>query len=847
TALSQEFEDIKRIAPESLISMLFRYEEAVAKEDYDEANTLLKRWEELYDTDETTIGKRIDLLFKKQSFQEAIQLIESSFAKYPNNSYFVRLKFSIESKVHKRPEAGISILKKFLEDNFDVPIANLLANEYATLGMGSKAVDIYKRVDEAFPAESGALHQLANYYYVVNEPEKCKGYTDKLLARAPFSAEYWELAGNCAERANNKKEALLCFQKSLHYGPNNYDIRRKIRQLENKPDFATLLPQYDAFDMYKKSDDQVYQGMHDWYYILDEHNTIIYPERNSELITTVIVKVLNEAGIDRWKESSIGYDENTQTLIVEKAEVLKPNGSKVVAEQNGNELVFPNLQIGDGVHVRYRLSNYAFGRMAREFTKPYSFDSYVPSEISRYCLLAPPSIQFQFLNEKHNIAPKITDLENGTLRKYLWESLLDTAIKDQRLMPPTIDVSKVLYISTISDWKEVANWYGDVSGEQAKRDYEVLQLHKTLFPADKTFTETEKARLIYQWIIKNIRYSSVPFRQSGLVPQKAARVIQTKLGDCKDLATLYAALAREAGLEANLVLINTRNEGEKAMMLPSIDFNHCIVKVKADGQFWYLELTNPDLVFGSLPTTDIQAFALEIPYGPDRPVKAEPFALNPSNRVKDFRTEITKMEIKGRDLWAETESLSGGRICGAVRGQFKDLQPAKRTESMQTRMAKLFSNPLTVKELTFKDFGVNTDTMQYKIKYNVKNEVMQIGEMQTLKIPFFNVFFNADAFPEEDRVHPLNYWEYEDTDRYAETLQLTIPAGKQFTEVPKDVQLNFGVMTYSLKYTQPQAGVLQVSREIQTSRDVIPANQYNAFRTFVEAVIAAETRWVAFK
>ena len=61
------------------------------------------------------------------------------------------------------------------------------------------------------------------------------------------------------------------------------------------------------------------------------------------------MKVLNEKGIDLWKEHSLGYNPWRQRLIIEKAEVVKPGGSKFVAKQNDNDLVFTNLAKGDAV------------------------------------------------------------------------------------------------------------------------------------------------------------------------------------------------------------------------------------------------------------------------------------------------------------------------------------------------------------------------------------------------------------------------------------------------------------------------------------------------------------------
>ena len=59
-----------------------------------------------------------------------------------------------------------------------------------------------------------------------------------------------------------------------------------------------------------------------------------------------------------------------------------------------------------------------------------------------------------------------------------------------------------------------------------------------LFEGKENLTDKEKAIIIYNYIVNDIRYSSISFRQSGLIPQKASSVINTKLGDCKDVSTL---------------------------------------------------------------------------------------------------------------------------------------------------------------------------------------------------------------------------------------------------------------------------------------------------------------------
>lgn len=40
---------------------------------------------------------------------------------------------------------------------------------------------------------------------------------------------------------------------------------------------------------------------------------------------------------------------------------------------------------------------------------------------------------------------------------------------------------------------------------------------------DKNYSEEEKIETIYNFITEDIRYSYVPFRQSGLIPEKSTK------------------------------------------------------------------------------------------------------------------------------------------------------------------------------------------------------------------------------------------------------------------------------------------------------------------------------------
>jgi tetratricopeptide (TPR) repeat protein len=846
TELASEFEALKERDPDGLLSLTVQYEQAKNNEHYEEAEKLLNKIVEDYGEDASTLLKRIDLAAKQEKIEELLRRINQAAQAYPEEEDFAMMQYRIATQVEKSNSSGRYVLEQFLKRNDHPVVIGVLAKHQIDYGSPSIGVDLYEKLMKISPQSPSVRVPLYEYYVGKKDYKKAKLYIEQILAQAPYNGYYWNLAGQLAELSGNQAEALKNFHKALHYSPNDHELRKRIRQLENKVDLNTVFPSMDHYALIKKTNPKGKEGQHDWYYIFDEQNTIIYPERNSEMLYSFAAKILNEKGLDYWKESSIGYNPYQQKLIIEKAEAIKPNGSKIVAEQNDNEMVFPNLAIGDVVYVSYRKVSYAYGRMAREYWDHFSLNSWTPVDLSRCSFLVHESIPLKFKAHHFNATPQTQKLPEGyTL--YTWESNAEPAIKDERISPPFMDISKSVFASTIADWSEIATWYSDVSAAQAKPEYEVQKLLKELFPNTQGMSELDKAKKIYTWVVKNIRYSSVPFRQSAYVPQRAAKVIQTRLGDCKDLSTLYATLAREVGLNANLVLVSTRSNGRNAMLLPSVEFNHCIVKVLADAQTWYLELTDSNLPFGSLPNEDLQALALEIPHGGSSLNNKELFVLNPANRVLEQRRNEVQININKRDFEVSVKSINAGTIASGLKSSYKDLSPDKRNESMQSSIASKFSNGVNLKSLNFGNFDTAADTFQYRLNFVIKNEVVQIGELNTFKIPFYSRFVEADAFPEEERQNPVSYWDYEDTDVYAETLAIQIPTGKQFTEIPKDITLKFKEMVYSLKYEQKEPGKLKVAREIKVVRDDIPVQDYPAWRAFVEAILEAEAKYVAYK
>ncbi|MFN0202015.1 MAG: transglutaminase domain-containing protein, partial [Bacteroidia bacterium] len=526
-------------------------------------------------------------------------------------------------------------------------------------------------------------------------------------------------------------------------------------------------------------------------------------------------------------------------------EVIKKSGGKVQAETEGNILVFTNVEPEDVIFIKYKIQSYYYGKIAKNFTAAFGFDSYIPIEYSRYGLLVADKYKFEHKMFNADLTPTIKKVEDFNL--YVWEKRKMAELKSEPFMPELCDIAPTLHISSIPSWQVISDWYSDLAYSKTEEDYEIRAVYETLFEGKKGLNDLAKAQIIYNYIQKNIRYSSIPFRQGSYVPQKAAKTIATQLGDCKDVSSLFVALGKLAGLKTRLVLVNTRDNGLNDLVLPSVGFNHCIAKLTTEGKDYYLELTDNVLPFGSLPPSLYNAAILEIPY-PDEKVTAQLQHLKSDTRTLNETNFTMNISLDKNDLKIKANCLKVGALTSSFRYNLAEKSEEKQKEYVQKRLAENVKNVVSIQNIKF-DNNLNSlgDSISYEVDYTIKNEVIDVGEMSMFRLPIIDVVATLEAFPQETRNFAVEYWEYENIDLYNGSYIISVPAGKTFTDLPADLSLNANGNTYTLKYEKLADNQLKITRKIQTNRNNISPENYPAFKEFIEKLTKAETKYIAFK
>ena len=844
TDLTKEYETIKTKDPDCSYALKGLLNEAATKEDLDEQEKLTARYKTIYGESEYTDMLELNLTAKRNKYDDVVQGVQRLYAKYPDNFELMNLSYTLERNSSKNLAKANEILKAFAKNNYIDKVMVAIANNDFDLGNKEEGYKIYRQRIENYPYSIGFYVDLSELYFAAQDYNNALIWAQKTIEFAPYIGGYWNRLGKIYQALKDEEKAKDAYRKAIYYTPTNYDARKQLRKLDNKKDLFENFDKADAYDLFKKAPKADEFPEDNSIILLNETQRVVYPEGPTEEHSEVVVKVFNQNGIDAWKEYSIGYNRYRQKLIIDKAEVFKKDGSKVQAERNDDYLVFTNLEANDAIHVSYRLENYNTGKLAQHFWEQFNLNFDYPSKTCRYSLLIPANRQFKYEVLSADIKPTVKEVED--MKLYVWELKDQPALKPEAYMPALPDVGAILDISTLPDWKYISNWYSDLSSSLAKSDFEIKETVAELFKNKKGLTDLQKARTIYDFIEANVSYSNVPFMHGPIIPQKASRTLNTKLGDCKDVSTLFVAMCNEVGLKANLILVDTRDNGERHLNLPSVDFNHCIAQLQVAGKTYYIELTDQKLSFSSIPHVDLNSNILFIPRPGDSAATALT-RLNSINRPANNVIRESALKFENSDISLTRKSLKTGMFAAQMRSQYADLGKEKQEKLITQAISSDFTSPPKLLSLSFSDLKPLLDTVSYTYSFTVKNELSEVVGIKIFRLPWSESVRSLDFLALETRKYPFLMWAYNASETTRETMTIEIPKGKTLAEQPKSVTLSCSVADYSLSYTLTAPGQLKAVRQMKFKKDKVLPQDYTAFRDFFNQVAEADSKQLGFK
>lgn len=374
--------------------------------------------------------------------------------------------------------------------------------------------------------------------------------------------------------------------------------------------------------------------------ILGDYGEVEFTRDGMEMTVHHRVKLLSEAAYDDYGTVTIRYDKESQDLARLKAQTLvpRPGGGfdrvkvdkkSFFREEIGEDLearrfTFPALQPGAIVEYSFTIKyEYIF------FMPDWSFQSSEPVLWSEFRVEVPDHYAYTFAY--NNIWPEFYISEQvekkrpgGDITLFRWVMKDMPAIRSEPFMTTPSDYRASLdgqlaqyrrgngtVENTSNTWERLQNTLEDHKsfGKQMKPSGDVRRLSESL--TEGLSAPREKLDALYTYVRDQVEWLG----SRGLFAEEDMdRVLESKQGDRADKAILLIALARAAGLEADPVLISTRDHGRVKQFYPMIrQFNQLLVRVDMGSEALLLDPNASNAPLGMLGWRSLNGAGMLLP------------------------------------------------------------------------------------------------------------------------------------------------------------------------------------------------------------------------------------------
>jgi transglutaminase-like putative cysteine protease/tetratricopeptide (TPR) repeat protein len=309
--------------------------------------------------------------------------------------------------------------------------------------------------------------------------------------------------------------------------------------------------------------------------------------------TEAVVHIQSQAGVEEFGQLVFGYSSATEKFEVEYVRVRKPDGKVVETPESTAQDFAPDvlkeapmysdyrqrhisvtaLQPGDTLEYR-TVTRVLTPLAAGNFWYEYKFPKGVAVNEDRLEINVPKAREVKLKAPKRK--PEIQD--TGDRRVYSWvvKDIQPERDKDKE-KDEDEETGPDVQLTTFTDWKQVAEWYAKLQGERITMDDSVRKKADELTKG--TDTPTEKARRLYDFVARNVRYVSISLGVGRYQPHAAADVLRNGYGDCKDKHTLFSAMLRAEGIQSYPVLIDSTRKLDVDVPSPA-QFDHVITAAR---------------------------------------------------------------------------------------------------------------------------------------------------------------------------------------------------------------------------------------------------------------------------
>lgn len=733
---------------------------------------------------------------------------KEKFISYIFNNYYyydsVKMAFDFYSQLGKKNEA-IKVLKEFLS------LSNLL--------------------------DSDLVLTLSNYLKNQGEYSEAAYYLKSFLSYAPFFSEGRELLGDIYILMNEREKALNEFKETIFINPQNDSLKRKIAYLQ--PEEEVFYKNYKIEMSEIPKPDEKYKDLPSQILL---QNTYVEVQKTglSTRYEQFVVKIQSNFGGEYYSSFPIVYDPDYQQVRIIEAYLEKPDGKRIQADFYTTPylqepqyqlyyrlkqfvITFQGLKKNDTIYIEYVITdNSEINSYGNYFGDLVLFQLYEPIMKKIYTLKIPEDMKIYYKMEREEINPIILKVQNH--RIFQWKRENIEHIKKEPFSPGITEIAPYLHISTFENMEDLGKWYASFIKDQWELSAEAKKYLSALIEGKESIEEKVKA--IHNFVASQTHYVGLEFGVHGYKPYKAKQVFERRFGDCKDKALLLCSLLREAGIEASMVLVRTKNLGEISKSPASLNsFNHAIAYVPAIDKF--LDGTAEFSGIDELPYFDEGVEVLIVSYDGNvftKRTKESSAEDNVFNAKYVFKVRKNEPTVKTKGFYEVS-----GQEASLIRNSLQNDE--KRKELLEKKISKVFPST-KINEATFSNLNDLNSEVEISFEGEFNGVIKPISSnMITIPTWLGDTSISPSFAPTNERKYDLvvSYpfiERYEVTYIFENGLRYNIPSEKL-------VQSEFG--KFSRRVEKDENSLKIVSEFVLTTRRV-PKEKYREFKDFLNTI-----------
>ncbi len=331
---------------------------------------------------------------------------------------------------------------------------------------------------------------------------------------------------------------------------------------------------------------------------------------------------------------------------------------------------------------------------------------------------------------------------------------------------------------------------------------------------DKNDTHAQKA--IIDYIKTNFDWDGI---NSKYASKKPKEFYEQKSGNSTDINLFMCALLVAAGIDAQPLILSTRNHGKiRGTYSFSHFFNYTVVMVKGDKKSFLTDGTNSLIAYNRIPIRCINGKGLLVNEDQTKWISLH-------NNIKSVDSKIFKIDINTEDLSANTE-------LSIQSNEFESLGYKKSCKNDTTKLKEQLLEEGLSEIYSISTLNYERNNLAYIINCKGECEIEKIGS-NIIVSPFLNFPIKENKLKELRRAYPVDLI-YARTKKFES--KINIPEGYKVNTLPENYEMDNGLAEIKLEYVKNENNII-VHGTYSFKKSIYKPQEYGGIKNFFNTII----------